>query len=283
MDERGGCMRVALDGLALGNRSGTGRYVELLIEGMKEALPPDDSMVVFVRPDVELPRSWHECPPIRFLSVPQSLLSRFSQHLDRLAWRRWLAAWLCERENSPERIDLFHGPAFVLPPLPEGMAAVVTVHDLAFYLFPETLPAWRRWYLQTAVPKALRRADLVLVDCDAVGLELRQYFDFSMKIETVLLGIRQPVRNRLPLWPDCLAQLEPGTRYWLTLSTMEPRKNLECLVAAYRQAAETTDMPPLVLVGRFGWGYERLQRMLNEPLRRGQIIQLGFEIGRAHV
>lgn len=269
-------MRVALDGVALGNRSGTGRYVELLMEGMKEALPPDDSMVVFVRPDFEVPRSWREISRIDFIPVTHAFPSRFGKIGGQLAWRRWLSSWLHERENTPERIDLFHGPAFVLPSLPETMAAVLTVHDLAFYLYPETLPLGRRWFLQRAVPKALMRANRVLVDCDAVGRELRDYLNVETEIETILLGVRQTTRNRLPLWPDCLPGLEPGARYWLTLSTLEPRKNLERLVLAYRLASNTMELPPLVLIGRRGWGREGLDRLLDEPLKRGRIVQLGF-------
>jgi glycosyltransferase involved in cell wall biosynthesis len=54
--------------------------------------------------------------------------------------------------------------------------------------------------------------------------------------------------------------VDPGrlglpTDYVAAVGTLEPRKNLRALVAAYRLAEDRgTDLPPLVLVGGHGWG-----------------------------
>jgi alpha-1,3-rhamnosyl/mannosyltransferase len=56
---------------------------------------------------------------------------------------------------------------------------------------------------------------------------------------------------------DLLSRLRVDGEYLLTVSTLEPRKNLRRLVAAYRAARPRLPEPwPLVVVGPSGWGDE---------------------------
>jgi alpha-1,3-rhamnosyl/mannosyltransferase len=76
--------------------------------------------------------------------------------------------------------------------------------------------------------------------------------------------------------PDVLRGygLEPG--YLLSVSTIEPRKNLRRLVSAYeRLCAIRPGSPPLVLVGPRGWD-EGFDRFLDESRVRPSIRRLGF-------
>ena len=267
-------MRIALDGLAFGNRGGTGRYVEMLVTGLIEILKDTDRLLILVRDDVDIPSSWN--------TDSRLTLERVS--LSGLAWRsglfqvrrrhRYLNSWL--NRMAEEGVDLFHGPAFVLPRIPSGVVSVVTVHDLAFRLYPETLPRLRRWYLDRAVPNTIRRADLVLADCDAVRDQIHSEFGAELPVSTVLLGVPRPRPLRPGADKHIRARYSLGDRYWLTLSTLEPRKNLIRLLDAYRAALEVTTLPPLVLAGRRGWGCRLLDRMLAAPSLRERVVCTGF-------
>ncbi|MDI7276111.1 MAG: glycosyltransferase, partial [Anaerolineae bacterium] len=61
------------------------------------------------------------------------------------------------------RLDLFHSPDFVLPPVLSGRK-VLTVHDLSFLRVPECAHPVLRGYLVKVVPRSVRHADLVLAD-----------------------------------------------------------------------------------------------------------------------
>ena len=60
---------------------------------------------------------------------------------------RWLyRLWYRARLPLPVqwitgKLDLFHSPDFVLPPVQGGIPTLLTVHDLSFVHYPEVYPA----------------------------------------------------------------------------------------------------------------------------------------------
>ena len=153
--------------------------------------------------------------------------------------------------------DILHAPDFVLPPT--AARTLLTVHDLTFLVHPECAEAGLRRYLTRAVPYALRRATMVLVDSQATAADLAR-----------LLGVTGP-RVRL-LYPGVDARFRPlpateteqvrtklglPTRFLLFVGTLEPRKNLPRLMAGFARAAIDPDLA-LVIAGRRGWLEEEI-------------------------
>ena len=68
------------------------------------------------------------------------------------------------------RIDLLHAPDFVLPPT--RARTLVTIHDLSFLLHPECAEPSMVRYLTDAVPRGLRRANVILADSQATRIDL---------------------------------------------------------------------------------------------------------------
>ncbi|MCR5734559.1 MAG: glycosyltransferase family 4 protein, partial [Lachnospiraceae bacterium] len=62
-------------------------------------------------------------------------------------------------------------------------------------------------------------------------------------------------------------------RYWLSLSTLEPRKNISLLIRAYTDACRVDPeaVPPLVLAGRMGWKDSELDKILQAEGKAGQV------------
>jgi alpha-1,3-rhamnosyl/mannosyltransferase len=133
---------------------------------------------------------------------------------------------------------------------------VVTIHDLAWRRHPEaTTRRGRRWH-----ESALRRArdcgaDLVvpsrLVAADLVA---------SGVDEARVTVVRGGTDHLAPPDDEATTALlrRVGVRgeYLLTVGTLEPRKNVDRLVRAYRQARPQLPEPwPLVIVGPSGWGH----------------------------
>jgi glycosyltransferase involved in cell wall biosynthesis len=129
------------------------------------------------------------------------------------------------------------------------------VHDLAWRHFPEAYPArGRRWH-EAAVGRAVARADLLLVPSAAVADDLLAAGAAASHVEVVEEGC-----DHLPPPDDVEAQqlltrVGVDGEFLLTVSTLEPRKNLPRLLAAYQQARPRLPGPwPLVVVGPAGWG-----------------------------
>ncbi len=181
-----------------------------------------------------------------------------------IIWQRLRLPLLVELFTG--RLDLLHAPDFVLPPT--RAKTLLTVHDLTFLVHPECAePALAR-YLSRVVPRALRRADLVLVDSQATAVDLHSLLDVAAsRTRLIYPGVAprfrpleraaiEPLRARLGLPP----------RFLLFVSTLEPRKNLVRLLEAFAQVdgglnaahrpSSTVHRLDLVIAGRRGWRYE---------------------------
>jgi len=158
------------------------------------------------------------------------------------------------------KIDILHAPDFVLPPT--RARALLTVHDLTFMVRPETADAGLRRYLMSAVPRSLRRADLVLVDSLATGADVSRLLDVGQERVRLLYPGVNPRFRPLPA-AECeplRAQLGLPESFLLFVGTLEPRKNLVRLIAAFAQLTAGGAYPNLhlVIAGRRGWLYEEI-------------------------
>jgi glycosyltransferase involved in cell wall biosynthesis len=179
--------------------------------------------------------------------------------------------------RAPSGFDVVHAVSTAAPPVrwgrPPGIGAasedggagrdrrdghaalVVTVHDMAWRLYPEaTTRRGRRWH-EAALQRALRRADVLLAPSVSAVAELEAAGARPGSVFVLHWGT-----DHLPP-PDrdgaaaLLRRLGVTDGYLLTASTREPRKNLHRLVAGYARARPSLPEPwPLVLVGPEGWG-----------------------------
>ena len=154
------------------------------------------------------------------------------------------------------KIDLFYAPDFLLPPLPQSVRTLVTIHDLSYVRYPETFPPQLREYLTTAVPRSVARADHILTDSEWTRKDVIELLGIAPERVTSLhLGVSgafKPAAVRAER--KTLAAkygIAPGP-YILTVGTVQPRKNYERLIEAVDRVRESKDVT-LVIAGRAGW------------------------------
>jgi glycosyltransferase involved in cell wall biosynthesis len=122
-------------------------------------------------------------------------------------------------------------------------ARIVTVHDLHFLAHPEwTRQEVRRDYGALA-SRHVARADHVIVNSRFTAAEVER----TLGVDASRLTVCQP---GAPDWTPRDNPVRPG--YVLFLGTLEPRKNIGCLLDAYALLAATrrSELPDLVLGGR---------------------------------
>lgn len=177
-------------------------------------------------------------------------------------------------ELAPLRLGLLHSPDFI-PPLRGAPRHVITVHDLTFLHYPQFVTADARRYYNGQIQTAVRQADHILVDSAATQRDLVEMLSVpAEKITVHLLGVDerfQPMgAEERTKWRERL-NLPDG--FILFVGTIEPRKNISGLLAAYRMLRDRTgDAPPLVLVGRRGWLYEDTLRDIARLELSEQVI-----------
>jgi glycosyltransferase involved in cell wall biosynthesis len=249
-------MRVALNVEQLLHRppGGIGRYTaelaRLLPASHDEGEPFDVVPFVARHSRAKIERAMgmfglHDADPVRLL-LPRPLLYD--------TWNLLGFPPLGLLHRSLRDIDLVHAPSLAVPPH-SGVPLVVTVHDAAAIVFPETYPRRGRWFHHRGSITAARRADVVIAPTMAAAEEISSRTPISRdRIRVIPHGVTQ-----LPVGEGVVAATRAtvgvgDVPFVLWVGTLEPRKNLPVLVDAFRILAEETDLPHrLVIVGPSGW------------------------------
>jgi glycosyltransferase involved in cell wall biosynthesis len=150
--------------------------------------------------------------------------------------------------------DVVHATSLAVPPVRDS-ALVVTVHDVAFLRVPQvTTPRGVRFH-RRGLELTRRDADLVISVSAFTRDELvREGFD----PETIVVahhGIDPPADRSDDDIDATVASAGVSAPYVLTVSTVEPRKDLPTMVdAVARVRAQGAPDLELVIVGGTGWG-----------------------------
>ena len=155
-------------------------------------------------------------------------------------------------------VDLYHGTKNTVP-LWTPCPTVVTIHDLAVYHHPESFAAAQRWHIKTHTPHAVRTARAVLTVSEHSAADFRARFPrHAAKVHAVPNGVSerfQPVTDATAL--AAFREKHGLGRGPLIayLGTLQPRKNVELLAAAFGRIADELPDAELVLAGRIRPGY----------------------------
>jgi glycosyltransferase involved in cell wall biosynthesis len=256
---------------ALRERTGVGEYAHELAAALARHLRPPDALSLFSS-------SWKDRLGARVVAGADIVDVRVPVRVLNAAWHR--LGWPpIERFAGP--VDVAHSLHPLLMPA-RCARQVVTVHDLDFLDHPErTRAEIRRDYAALAATHA-RRADLVV---------------------TVSGFTSGEVERRLGVSRDRIAVCSPGAPPWtprpdrrpagpiLFMGTLEPRKNVGVLLAAYaellRKRQTGTDavrfVPDLWLAGGATAGGAEWLRSIEQPPFAGHVKHLGYiESGRRY-
>ena len=177
----------------------------------------------------------------------------------RLPGRVTVRAWVSlRRPRLPAAVlrdlDIVHATSAAVPPA-RSRPLVVTVHDLAFRHYPEAYPPAGRRFHERSARVTVTEAAHVLVPSAATARDLTDLYGLEPERVTVIpLGV-DPPRPDHAATRRFLDGLGVGGRpYLLSVSTLEPRKNLRRLVEAFTLAAAELPEHALVIVGPAGWG-----------------------------
>lgn len=164
--------------------------------------------------------------------------------------------------------DITHFFNYIVPPFVHGKK-VVTIHDMVYKAFPETMNSKTRILLNLAMNKSMKRADAVVTDSEFSRSEIIKYFpQYRDKVEVVPCGVDcdmfKPIQDR-SIIEKVKANHNIKGKYFLYLGTLEPRKNLTRLVKAYEiLSRRKEDCPLLVLAGGKGWLYDEIFEEVNK-------------------
>lgn len=254
-------LHVGVDACPLApGRTGVGNYVESLLLELCEQ-HPEVKFTLFANSTVAFP----EFPNVTIKADPSRLRGPFWQSivLGRLIFR--------------DKVQVFWGSNGYLPPyrIPH-VGTVVTVHDLAEIFAPDTQARLVRLGRSILQPRAVRIATRVIAVSRATAADIAGIYGRNVhEVVAPLVSSRfkiqalnsNEIRNRYKL----------PQNYFLTVGTLEPRKNLGSLIAAYiDRRRNDVQLPPLIIVGGAGWRDESIQSAVEHAEQSGWVRRLGF-------
>ena len=217
---------------ALRQRTGVGEYVHELVTALM-GLPLDagETLTLFSS-------SWKDRLPAEVIPGALTIDRRIPVRLLNLAWHR--LNWPPIEALTGRTFDVVQS-AHPLPIPSRSAAQIVMVHDLDFLDHPERTRREIRRDYAALTPRALLKADHVLVNSVHTGLDLQR----RLGVPSDRISVCSP---GAPPWPRRME--EPGEPVVLFFGTLEPRKNIRILLDAYGKLLCAGDpVPKLVLAG----------------------------------
>jgi len=239
-------VKIGIDiSLAKGRPAGIGRYSEELLQAFARIGLKGNSIVGYSAP------GW----------------------IDHALWLQAVAPFSLIKD----RIDRFHSTNLVMPLLP-ACPTIVTVHDLSTYAFPETHTLKHRLHM-SLIPYAVKHASTVIVPTSAVADELLSRFKIdASRVAVVHEGVNRrfrPVSDRAPLSAVKKKYGLPD-EFILYVGTLEPRKNINGMFAAFALVRDKMKGIKLVIAGKKGWRYGEIFQRVSELGLAADVVFPGY-------
>ena len=175
------------------------------------------------------------------------------------------------------KLDLFWGSQQVIPPFLGKIPVVLTFYDFVAYFFPGTMRKLAIYQQKLFQNISIKKADYILSISRQTQNDLIKLFDYPVKQADVAYPGIEPAELKY-----CLQQkptkriLELPKKYFLSVSTIEPRKNYPFLLQAYQEYRNIAkkNKIPWIIAGKIGWEDQEFLEKLKSETARGDIIIL---------
>jgi glycosyltransferase involved in cell wall biosynthesis len=178
-------------------------------------------------------------------------------------------------------VAVHHAPHYTMPgraPVPSA----VTIHDCTFFDHPEWHVRSKAAFFRRAIRRAALHAGALICVSEVTASRLRACCEVRAPIVVAPHGVdherfapEEPFPGADPAALDGIGV--PTDRPLVVfIGTLEPRKGVAPLVAAFDQVAETHRDALLVLGGQMGWGLAETERALASARHGDRIIRTGY-------
>jgi len=182
--------------------------------------------------------------------------------------------------RSVERvIDIYHATDYMAPRMAQ-VPVVATLFDAITLRRPEWANRRLRGMKNMLMLAAARAADRVIAISNAGAEEVVEHFGVRPeKVRVVPLGVDAGrfLAGRSETTRSTIARLGLREGYFLFVGTLQPRKNLEGLLAAYATLPEHVRRDrQLVIAGRLGWDADPLRDELLRQRAENRCVWLDY-------
>ncbi|MBV9410973.1 MAG: glycosyltransferase family 4 protein [Acidimicrobiia bacterium] len=166
-------------------------------------------------------------------------------------------------------VDAHHAPHYTMPERAR-VPKVVTIHDMTFFDHPEWHERTKAPFFRRAIAVAAKRADALVCVSALTADRLRSRLHPDVPMHVIPHGVDH-------------TRFRPGGSdagfpqpYVAFLGTLEPRKDVPTLIAAFDLMAATTPDLTLVVAGLDGWGAKEVNDAIASAKHHDRIQRVGY-------
>lgn len=147
---------------------------------------------------------------------------------------------------------------------------IVTVHDLAYYYYPDEFLKKDLFQLKNWTKYSIKKAQKIIAVSKTTKKDILKFYgEPESKIEVIYNGFRHEKNH--------ISNLKaPATDYFLYVGTIQPRKNISTLIQAFSLLLHEYPDYKLFLVGRKGWLYDSIFEKVKKLGIEKNIVFTGY-------
>jgi glycosyltransferase involved in cell wall biosynthesis len=198
------------------------------------------------------------------------------------AWKEFLTGFPIDLKYLiKDDLDLFFAPHYAGIPVKGFDNNIVAIQDLVFMRYPMHRGHRLSNYYLKRTKIALKNCEQIIASSISTKKDLIELLDVPKeKIEVVYLGVSSDFKGKpnKKLAEEKVARYIPKkTQYILSVSTLEPRKNLGLLIKAFSLLPHQLRRDyKIVLTGAQGWNNKELLRTIAGYNLTEKVIFTGF-------
>ena len=171
------------------------------------------------------------------------------------------------------KYDVFYSPTpavpVLLPSINKNIKVIPTIHDLIPFFFKKKYPFLRRVYIRWITKACVRTGNIVMTVSNSTRKDIIEILGVS---ESKVKIVYNFIPNRM-LITDCVSK-----KYFVTVCTIEPGKNLSNLLKGFKTYRNKYDTHgyKLFIIGKNGWNYKEIYHLCKKNGLEKDVIFTGY-------
>lgn len=177
------------------------------------------------------------------------------------------------------KIDFFHSTDHYIPNF-GGLPVLATIHDAIPVAHPEWVSTRHRLIITPTFKRSVRWAEHIITVSEYSKEQIIEHLKIpSERITVIANGVDKTWMEPIDARENTLLMSKFGISrpYIIFVGTLQPRKNIQRLIKAYRcLPIALRHSYDLLIVGQYGWGCDELITVLKEEALKGGVHWLNF-------
>lgn len=265
-------LRIGIDGRVLQEKypSGIPRYALKTIEGILN-IDKKNQYVIFYNSFKNIKNN---IPKIKGTNVEEKIY-RFPNKV--LEWLWILFPY--PKIDKILKVDIFFSPHFVRIPLSKKVKKVITIHDLSFEKNKRYFSFKKNFWHWLMNPKSsCRKSDKIIAVSESTKNDIAKLYGISKEKITVIHNGSEKSLAGINAKEEASLMEKYGLKkncYFLMVSTIEPRKNIEGLIDSFITSKEFGNKK-LVIAGKKGWLFKNIFIKVKSKKIDDKVLFTGF-------